>query len=98
MKKLLLTIAIVLGINYGAYPQFGGGLFQYGEVTNEYYYGSVLYVLDQNNSRTPDMMPVLPGHGSSDNQDAVPLGGGALLLFGFATAYALRKKKETTCN
>lgn len=93
MKKLLLTIAIVLGINYGACAQFGGGLFQYGEVSDDDYYGSVWYALDQNNSRN-GFMPVLPGHGSSDNQDAAPLGSGALLLVGFGTAYAFRKRKD----
>ena len=39
------------------------------------------------------IMPALPGHGESGNQNA-PLGGGALLLIGFGAAYALKKRKS----
>ncbi len=38
--------------------------------------------------------PFLPGHGESDDQNASPLGGGALLLIGFGAAYALKKRNE----
>ena len=94
MKKTFLTIAIVLGISLSTYAQWGGGgLFQYGEVSDEDYYGSVWYALDQNNSRN-GFMPILPGHGSSDNQDAAPIGSGALLLIGFGAAYALKKRSK----
>ena len=91
MKKLALTIAIVLGISICSYAQWGGGLFQYGEVSDEDYYGSAWYALDQNNARNG--LPLLPGHGETQNQDA-PLGGGALLLIGFGAAYALKKRNE----
>ena len=37
---------------------------------------------------------VIPGHGESTNQNATPLGGGALLLIGFGAAYALKKRNE----
>ena len=83
MKKLVLTIAIVLGMGIAASAQ--GGLFQYGF---EDEYGL---------NRGGDgglIMPGLPGeHGSTDNQDA-PLAGGALLLIGFGAAYALKKRNE----
>ena len=95
MKKTFLTIAIVLGISLSTYAQWGGGgLFQYGEVSDEDYYGSIWYALDQNNARTLGNTPLLPGHGQSSNQDAAPLGGGALLLIGFGAAYALKKNTE----
>lgn len=94
MKKTLLTIAIVLGISLAASAQWGGGLFQYGEVSDEEYYGSAWYSLDQNNElRTGLLMPGLPIHGQDTNQDA-PLGGGALLLIGFGAAYAMKKRKK----
>ena len=94
MKKLALTIAIVLGLSIGAFAQ--GGLFQYGFVSDEEYYGSAYWALDQNNMRdgnTGLFAPGLPNHGLIDNQDA-PLGGGVLLLIGFGAAYALKKKNE----
>ena len=93
MKKLALTIAIVLGISFGAFAQ--GGLFQYGNVSDEDYYGSAYWALDENNrfGGDPNLFPFLPDHNEDDNQDA-PLGGGALLLIGFGAAYALKKKNE----
>lgn len=90
MKKLALTIAIVLGIGLGAFAQ--GGLFQYGFVSDEEYYGSAYWALDENN-RNQGLLPELPYHNLNENQDA-PLGSGALLLIGFGAAYALRKKKD----
>ncbi len=95
MKKTLLTFAIVLGISLAASAQWGGGLFQYGEVSDEDYYGSAWYALDQNNEfqRNSLLMPGLPIHGQPDNMDA-PLGGGAILLIGFGAAYALKKRSK----
>jgi hypothetical protein len=95
MKKTLLTFAIVLGISMSSFAQWGGGLFQYGEVSDQDYYGSVWYALDQNNEfqRNSLLMPGLPIHGETDNMDA-PLGGGAFLLIGFGAAYALKKRSK----
>lgn len=41
---------------------------------------------------TPDL-PGLPGHGSSDNQDA-PLGSGLVVLVGLGAAYAFAKRRK----
>ena len=87
MKKLALTIAIVLGLGIGAYAQ--GGLFGYGAVSDEEYYS---YGMSGNN-RDGLVMPGLPGHGETTNQEA-PLGSGALLLIGFGAAYALKKRNQ----
>lgn len=98
MKKIALIIAIIFGISLSFYAQVGGGLFKYGQVSEEdYYYGSVWYALDQtniivNNYEDP-LLPNLPGHGLDQNEDA-PLGGGALLLIGFGAVYALRKRQK----
>ena len=78
MKKLALTIAIVLGMGIAASAQ--GGMFKYGEEPEQTREGSL-------------MTPGLPGHGGTGNQDA-PLGGGALLLIGFGAAYAAAKKRK----
>ncbi|MBR4148240.1 MAG: hypothetical protein IKU00_10230 [Bacteroidales bacterium] len=81
MKKLALTIAIVLGMGIAASAQ--GGLFQYGFEDE--------YGLNRDGGL---LTPGLPGeHGLPDNQDA-PLAGGALLLIGFGAAYALKKRNE----
>ncbi|MBO7082599.1 MAG: hypothetical protein J6W30_02000 [Bacteroidales bacterium] len=92
MKKLALTIAIFLGISLSTYAQ--GGLFQYGETTDENKLPT-WYSLDQNGSlRDGDpLLPGLPGHGEDENQGA-PLGSGAMLLIGFGAAYALKKRNE----
>ena len=90
MKKLVLTIAVVLGMTLGASAQYfanndaqpnqGGGLFGRGE-TPQYDNGGV-------------STPMLPGHGQNTNQDATPLGSGALLLIGFGAAYAASKRRK----
>ena len=89
MKKLVLTIAIVLGMTIGASAQYfgdngqpnGGGLFGRGETRDA----------DNGDNTTA---PLLPGHGLNTNQDAAPLGSGALLLIGFGAAYAMSKKSK----
>lgn len=89
MKKLVLTIAVVLGMTLGASAQYfsdngqaqGGGLFSRGATPN--YAGG-----------DEQQMPLLPAHGQNGNQDAAPLGSGALLLIGFGAAYAMSKKKK----
>ena len=95
MKKVIITLVVIFGIGMNSFAQ--GGLFQYGEVSDEdYYYGSVWYALDQNSVFQRDNLglftPGLPIHGETDNMDA-PLGSGALLLIGFGAAYALKKRK-----
>ena len=89
MKKLVLTIAIVLGMTFGASAQFfgdnepqqkGGGLFGYGQTRD----------VEQGGPSTP----LFPTHGQTENQDALPLGSGALLLIGFGAAYAAAKRRK----
>jgi LPXTG-motif cell wall-anchored protein len=83
MKRLALTFAIVLGMGVGAFAQ-DGGLFGKGSTRGESSY----------DSRETGSFISLPGsHGESTDQGA-PLGGGALLLIGFGTAYALKKRKN----
>ena len=90
MKKIVLTIAIVLGMTIGASAQYfggdgqsnGGGLFRRGETRDGEAGGNDL------------SSPLLPGHGLNTNQDAAPLGSGALLLIGFGAAYALSKRSK----
>ena len=86
MKKLAITLAIVLGITLGATAQKGGGLFQHGPVSEEEYYGS-------GNNRTGFLE--LPGsHGGTQDVDGAPLGSGIALLLGLGGAYLVAKKRK----
>ena len=94
MKKLALTIAVVLGMSIGAFAQ--GGLFQYGN-TNQAFSSPTWFGTTtswQTNWNRDGGNPLLPGHGSDENQAAAPLGSGALLLIGFGAAYALKKRNQ----
>ena len=83
MKKLALTIAIVLGLGLTTFAgPNGGGLFQRG-ITDEEYYGAGYYF----NRET------LPVHGSEDNENA-PLGTGIAVLTALGAAYLVGKKRR----
>ena len=79
MKKLIMTIAIVLGL--GLTTSFAqGGLFQRGGEPTE----------EQGNRGGG---PGLPGHGSEGHQDA-PLGSGIAVLLGLGGAYLIGKRRR----
>ena len=84
MKRIELTLAIVLGIAVGASAQ-NRGLFNRGPESDESYdaYGRT--------NGSPLMLPQEHDTGIDHN---APLGGGALLLIGFGAAYALKKRRE----
>ena len=83
MKKLVITIAIVLGLGLTSFAEGnqGGGLFQRGAEAKEM------------NNRDNPMLPNLPTHNQTGNQDA-PLGGGIALLLGLGGAYLVAKKRR----
>ena len=79
MKKLSLTIAIVVGL--GLTTSFAqGGLFQRGESPAE----------EQGNRGGG---PGLPGHGLEEHQDA-PLGSGIVVLTALGGAYLIGKRRK----
>ena len=80
MKKLILTIAIVLGLGTASFAQT---LFNRDGNDQEEMYSNRLGGL-----------PVLPDHDQDTDQDAAPLTGGALLLIGFGAAYAMSKRNK----
>lgn len=88
MKKTILTVALLLGITFCSFAQ--GGLFKYGAVSDEDFYGAAHYY--ESPLRYNDNLPVLPGHGYTDNQNA-PIGSGIFLLIGLGAGYAIRKRK-----
>ena len=85
MKKLARTLAIVLGLSMTTFAD-GGGLFQRGanpEQENGF-----------TGNRTSDpMMPALPNHGETGNQDA-PLGTGIAVLAVLGGAYLAGKRHK----
>ena len=85
MKRIALTLAIVLGIAFGASAQ-NRGLFDLGPESgnsNDAY------------GRTSGSAFLLPqNHGTGQDQNSSPLGGGALLLIGFGAAYALKRRQK----
>lgn len=90
MKRITFTIAIILGIAIGASAQ-NRGLFDMGPestfATNNVF---------ERNDIDGGLFPIFLSnvqHGTGEDQD-VPLGSGALLLIGFGTAYAMKKRKN----
>ena len=85
MKKLALTIAIILGLSMTSFADpNGGGLFQRGAEPE--YFGN-------RGEGDPDM-PLLPNHGSDQNEGATPLGSGIAVLAGLGAAYLVAKKRR----
>ena len=92
MKKLTLTIAIVLGLSMTTFAEGnpGGGLFQRGVVDEEYY--GMGYYSNGLRTGTP---PMLPYHGEITNQDATgPVGSGIAVLLGLGAAYLVGKRRK----
>lgn len=84
MKKLALTIAVVLGLSLTTFANNNdGGLFQRGasEPASMEIYG------------TRDSNPLLPIHGNPGDADA-PLGSGVAVLLGLGAAYMVAKKRK----
>ena len=78
MKKIILTIAIVLGIGFGVSAQSDAFFTQsFSEYRN-----------------TDEVTPLLPyAHNLSEHQSA-PLGSGLLILAGLGLGYATLRKKS----
>ena len=80
-------MAILLGISFGAFAQYGGGLFQYGADKDEDYYGASIRQNDGGLLSLPTM------HGEEQDINA-SLGSGIAVLMGLGGAYLLAKRKK----
>ena len=91
MKKLLLTIAILLGMGMGTYAQDYMGEIEYEE---RGLFGLGKHVGADRN--TDESLLGLPyEHGLNDDQDANgPLGSGIAVLAGLGAAYFVGKKRR----
>ncbi len=88
MKKLIITTAILLGLATTtiADPTERGGLFQRGNVAER----SMM-----RDGNTDPLMPALPNHNQSGNQNAdAPLGTGIAVLTALGAAYLVGKKRR----
>lgn len=82
MKKLALTVAIVLSMGLTVMAQ-DGGLLNRG----------VSFDKQEKSGLRGDGTPALPPFGDDDNHDG-PLGGGVAVLLGLGAAYLIGKKRN----
>ena len=90
MKKLVMTIAIVLGLGLTTFAQ--GSMFHRensGNNGNAVYQERSFFAKEGGGPLTPG----LPTHGLNENQNA-PLGSGIVLLAGLGAAYMVAKKRR----
>ena len=82
MKKLALTMALVLAMGLGAMAQQGGGLLKRGDGVR--------------GDRSDLTTPVIPQFGQTNHQDgsAAPLGSGVAVLLTLGGAYLVAKKRR----
>ena len=93
MKKLVLTIAIVLGLAVASYAQ--GGLFRRGGDAGNAPDAGYSFT---NTGRGGDGMgnPMLPNHNVDElgNDQPAPLGSGVVVLMGLGAAYLVGKRRK----
>ena len=90
MKKLVMTIAIVLGLGLTTFAQ--GSMFHRensGNNGNAVYQERSFFATEGGGPLTPG----LPTHGLNENQNA-PLGSGIVLLASLGAAYMVAKKRR----
>ena len=88
MKKLALTIAVVLGLSLTTFANTNdGGLFQRGASETSGIYGS------REGDGGVFLGPGLPIHDSDENHDA-PIGSSVAVLLGLGAAYLIGKKRN----
>ena len=92
MKKLALTIALLLGITMTTFAD--GGLFKRGYNAQNGSSGYNYFGAKTEGDNAGGMaMPMLPNHGESGNQPA-PVGSGIAMLVGLGAAYMVAKKRR----
>ena len=87
MKKLALTIAVVLGLGLTTFAENDGGLFQRGASEPT----SGIYGDRDGETLVTPRLPLT--HNTNGNMDA-PLGSGVAVLLGLGAAYMIAKKRR----
>ena len=91
MKKLTLTLTLILGITMTTFAD--GGLFNRGNNAKNGQASGYIYFNAKDTGSGDVAMPMLPPHGSEDNNPA-PLGSGIAVLMGLGAAYLVGKKRR----
>ena len=91
MKKLALTIAIVLGLSMTTFAD--GGLFHRGDNATNGATGYNYFGTNDMSNRGSELTPMLPAHGLETNQNA-PVGSGIVVLMGLGAAYLVGKRRR----
>ena len=91
MKKLALTIALLLGITMTTFAD--GGLFNRGNNAKNGQASGYIYFNAKDTGSGDVAMPMLPPHGSDENNPA-PLGSGIAVLMGLGAAYLVGKRRR----
>jgi len=91
MKKLIMTIAILLGLTMTSFAD--GGLFNRGYNAKNGQANGYIYFNAKNTASEEVATPMLPPHGSDDNEPA-PLGSGIALLTALGAGYVVAKRRK----
>ena len=91
MKKLTLTLTLILGMTMTTFAD--GGLFNRGNNARYGQNSGFIYFNAKDTGSGDVDMPMLPPHGSENNNPA-PLGSGIALLMGLSAAYLVGKKRR----
>ena len=91
MKKLIMTIAILLGLTMTSFAD--GGLFNRGNNAKNGQANGYIYFNAKNTASEEVATPMLPPHGSDDNEPA-PLGSGIALLTALGAGYVVAKRRK----
>ena len=91
MKKTIITLSIILGITMTSFAD--GGLFNRGNNAKYGQNSGYIYFNAKDAVREDVATPMLPPHGSEDNEPA-PLGSGIAVLMGLGAAYMVAKKRR----
>ena len=91
MKKLTLTLTLILGLTMTTFAD--GGLFNRGNNAKYGQASGYTYFSAKDTGSGDVATPVLPPHGSENNNPA-PLGSGIAVLVGLGAAYMVAKKRR----
>ena len=91
MKKTIITLSLILGITMTTFAD--GGLFNRGNNAKNGQASGYIYFNAKDTGSGDVAMPMLPPHGSDENNPA-PLGSGIAVLMGLGAAYLVGKKRR----